>query len=65
MGRKTRVDAEAGKQDILITREFDLPAHLVFRAYTEAGLVEQWMGNKVLKMESKTHGNYQLETRNK
>ncbi|MDX9881790.1 MAG: SRPBCC domain-containing protein [Prolixibacteraceae bacterium] len=62
MERKTKVYAEDGKQDIMVTREFDLPVNLLFKAYTEAELVEQWMGNKVLKMESKPHGSYQFET---
>jgi uncharacterized protein YndB with AHSA1/START domain len=62
MERKTKVNAEAGKQDILITREFDLPLELLFKAYAEAGIIEQWMGTKVLKLESKKHGGYQFET---
>lgn len=63
MEHKTHVHAEAGTQEILITRTFDLPVALLFRAYTEAELVEQWMGNKVLKLENKPHGGYQFETR--
>lgn len=63
MEQKTKVHAEDGKQFLVITREFDLPIHLLFMAYTEAELVEQWMGNKVLKMESKPHGSYQFEKR--
>jgi uncharacterized protein YndB with AHSA1/START domain len=63
MEHKTHVHAEAGKQEILITRTFDLPVALLFRAYTEAKLVEQWMGNKVLKLENQAHGGYQFETR--
>jgi uncharacterized protein YndB with AHSA1/START domain len=46
----------------MITREFDLPAELVFRAYTEPEIVEQWMGTKVLKLDNKKHGSYQFET---
>lgn len=63
MERKTKVDAVDGKQEIIITREFDLPLNLLFKAYIEPELVEQWMGNKVLKMESKPHGSYQFETK--
>ena len=33
---KTQVKAEDGKQEIIITREFDLPVTLLFRAYTES-----------------------------
>jgi uncharacterized protein YndB with AHSA1/START domain len=65
MERKTKVEAENGKQDIVITREFDLPVGLLFKAFTEAEFVEQWMGNKVLKMESRPHGSYQFETADK
>jgi uncharacterized protein YndB with AHSA1/START domain len=62
MERKTKVNAEEGTQDIVIIREFDLSVELLFKAYTEPDLVEQWMGTKVLKLESKKHGGYQFET---
>jgi len=62
MEQKTKVTAEDGKQEIWITREFDLPVELLFKAYTEAEFVEQWMGTKVLKLESQKHGSYQFET---
>lgn len=62
MERKTKITAEDGKQEITITREFDLPLDLLFRAYVEADLVEQWMNTKVLKLENKKHGSYQFET---
>ena len=61
MERKTKIDAEAGKQDLVITREFDLPLELLFKAYEDPEIVEQWMGSKVLKMENKQHGGYQFE----
>jgi uncharacterized protein YndB with AHSA1/START domain len=62
MEQKTKISAEDGKQEIVITREFDLPLELLFKAYTEAEIVGQWMGTKVLKLESRKHGGYQLET---
>jgi uncharacterized protein YndB with AHSA1/START domain len=62
MEEKTKVQAEDGKQDLTITRQFDLPLELVFKAYVEPEIVEQWMGTKVLKLESKKHGSYQIET---
>src|SRR3954468_21685132 len=62
MERKTKVTAEDGKQEIVITREFDLPLELLFKAYEEPELVEQWMGTKVLKLENKQHGGYRFET---
>ncbi|HYT45691.1 MAG TPA: SRPBCC domain-containing protein [Methylomirabilota bacterium] len=62
MEQKTKINAEDGKQELVITREFDLPLELLFKAYVEPELVEQWMGTKVLKLESKKHGSYQFET---
>jgi uncharacterized protein YndB with AHSA1/START domain len=62
MERKTKINAEDGKQELMITREFDLPVELLFRAYAEPEIVEQWMGTKVLKLENKKYGGYQFET---
>lgn len=62
MDQKTKVNSEKGKQDLVITREFDLPLELLFKAFEEPELVEQWMGTKVLKMENKPHGSYAFET---
>jgi uncharacterized protein YndB with AHSA1/START domain len=62
MEQKTKIHAEDGKQEILITREFNLPLELLFKAYEDADLVEKWMGTKVLKLENKEHGSYQFVT---
>ena len=62
MGLKTKINAEDGKQELVITREFDLPLELLFKAYVEPNIVAQWMGTKVLKLENKKHGSYQFET---
>ena len=62
MEQKTKITAEDGKQELVITREFDLPLELLFKAYMEPGIVEQWMGTKVLKLENKKHGSYLFET---
>lgn len=62
MERKTKVSAEEGKQELTVTREFDLPVELLFKAHTEAAIIEQWMGTKVLKLEAKKHGSWQIET---
>jgi uncharacterized protein YndB with AHSA1/START domain len=62
MEQKTKINAATGKQELVITREFDLPVELLFKAYVEPDIVEQWMGTKVLKLESKKHGGYQFET---
>ena len=62
MEQQTKVNAEDGKQELVIKREFDLPLELLFKAYQEPELFEQWMGTKVLKMENKKHGSYAFET---
>src|SRR5688572_19395613 len=62
MEQKTKLDYEPGKQDIVITREFELPLELLFKAYEERELIEEWMGTKVIKLENKRHGSYQYET---
>jgi uncharacterized protein YndB with AHSA1/START domain len=62
MEQKTKINAEDGKQELVITREFDLPLELLFKAFAEPDFVEQWMGTKVLTLESKKHGSYQFET---
>jgi uncharacterized protein YndB with AHSA1/START domain len=68
MEQKTKVNAEDGKQELTITREFNLPAELLFKAYAEPKLVEEWMSNpysttKMLRLESKKQGAYQLESK--
>lgn len=62
MEQQTTIDAKEGKQDLVITRTFDLPLELVFKAYTEPELLTQWMGTNVLKLENKNHGGYRFET---
>ncbi|MBV9962412.1 MAG: SRPBCC domain-containing protein [Parafilimonas sp.] len=67
MERKTKINAEDGKLDLMITREFDLPLELLFKAYAEPELIEQWMSNeysttKLVKLESKKHGSWQLQS---
>ena len=62
MERKTKVHAEEGKQFIVITREFELPLQLLYRAYVEREIVEEWMGTKVVKLDNKKHGGYQFIT---
>ena len=62
MEKKTKINAEDGQQDLVITREFDLPLELLFKAHTEPEILGQWMGTKVLKLENKKHGSWQFET---
>jgi uncharacterized protein YndB with AHSA1/START domain len=62
MERKTKITAEDGRHDLMITREFDLPVELLFKAHADPEIVEQWMSTKVLKLEGKKHGSWQFET---
>lgn len=62
MEKKTIINAEDGKQELFIVREFELPVELLYKAYTEPELVEQWMGTQVLKLENRNHGAYHFET---
>ncbi|MEW6401204.1 MAG: SRPBCC family protein [Chloroflexota bacterium] len=45
---KTTIAAEPGKQELFITREFDAPRDLVFRAYTDPKIYAQWLGPRSL-----------------
>ncbi|HEX5493158.1 MAG TPA: SRPBCC family protein [Mycobacteriales bacterium] len=47
---KTQITAEPGIPQIVITREFDAPRDLVFRAYTEPDLVARWLGPHEMTM---------------
>jgi uncharacterized protein YndB with AHSA1/START domain len=47
---RTKIDAPAGVPFIDITREFDAPRDLVFRAYTDPELLIQWLGPRKYKM---------------
>lgn len=61
MEPKTKVSAEDGRQDLNISRDFELPVQLLFKAFTDAGLIEQWMGNTVLKLDAKKHGGFEFQ----
>jgi uncharacterized protein YndB with AHSA1/START domain len=41
---KTLVTVEPGKQELFITREFDAPRELVFKAHIDPELYVQWLG---------------------
>jgi uncharacterized protein YndB with AHSA1/START domain len=47
---ETKITAEPGKQELLITRGFDAPRELVFKGYTDPELYVQWLGPRRLKM---------------
>lgn len=62
MEQKTKLLAEDNKQEIIITRIFDLPVEKLFQAYVTPEIVEHWMGTKVLKLENKRHGSWRFIT---
>ena len=51
---KTMITAEPGKQEVFITREFDAPRELVFKAHTDPQLFAKWIGprNLVTNLET-------------
>ena len=51
---QTTITAEPGKQELFITREFDAPRELVFRAHTDPDLFVQWLGPKQHTMKLET-----------
>ncbi len=51
---QTTILAEPGQQEILITREFDAPRELVFKAFTDPNLLPQWWGPRNLSTEVDT-----------
>lgn len=48
---KTAITAEKGSQEIFISREFDAPRELVFKAYTDPKLYVRWLGPRDLTMK--------------
>lgn len=65
---KTSLIVEPGKQEIWITREFDAPRGLVFRAYTDPDLLSKWWGprylaNTVERLEMRPGGSWRIVQR--
>ena len=60
MHNQTKIIAEAGKQEFFIEREFDAPRELVFRAFSEPDLLQQWLGPERLTMEIEFYDNRSL-----
>jgi uncharacterized protein YndB with AHSA1/START domain len=46
----TQLTAEPGTPQILITREFDAPREVLFRAFTDPQLLVQWLGPRRFEM---------------
>ncbi len=51
---QTQVIAEPGKLELFITREFDAPRELVYRAFTDPELFVQWLGPRGYEMRLET-----------
>jgi uncharacterized protein YndB with AHSA1/START domain len=65
MKNQTKITAEAGKQEVFITREFNAPRALVFKAFSEPDLLMQWLGPdeltmKIDKMDNRSGGSYRF-----
>jgi len=54
----TVITAEPGKQELFITREFDAPRELVFKAHTDPQLYVQWLGPRGYEMVLETFEPY-------
>jgi uncharacterized protein YndB with AHSA1/START domain len=48
---KTQITAEPGTPFLQITREFDAPKELLFRAHTKPDLLVQWLGPRSVTMK--------------
>ena len=62
---KTEYVIDPGKYDIVMTRVFDAPRELVFRAYTDPKLFAQWWGprgykNRIDKFEARRGGEWRV-----
>src|SRR5256885_3098020 len=51
----TKFTAEPGKQELFITREFDAPRELVFKAFTDPKLLLRWVGPREFTMTIDKH----------
>ena len=65
MKNQTTIKAEPGKQELFITREFEAPRKLVFKAFTDPELIGLWLGPRELSMkveryESKNGGSWRF-----
>jgi uncharacterized protein YndB with AHSA1/START domain len=47
---QTKLSAEPGRLDLVITREFDAPRELVFQAFTDPKLYVRWLGPRGTEM---------------
>ncbi len=67
---KTKITAEPDRQEFFITREFDAPRELVFKAFTDPKLYTQWLGPRrytmnLEKFEPKSGGMWRYTHKDK
>jgi uncharacterized protein YndB with AHSA1/START domain len=65
---KLHVTAEPGRLDCIMTREFDAPRELVFRAHTDPALVQRWwapegMTIDIDKLDARSGGEWRFVQR--
>ncbi len=61
--KETKITAAPGQPEVNITREFDAPRDLVFKAFTDPQLLSQWLGPRgyimtVEKFEARNGGSW-------
>lgn len=64
----TKIVAERGKQEVIVTRIYDAPKNLLFKAHTDPGLIPQWWGPErfttmIDKMDAKPGGQWRFVQR--
>ena len=52
--KETRIDKDLAAKKLMVTREFDAPPDLVWRAWTEKELLDQWWAPHPWKTETKS-----------
>ena len=52
MAAESRIPARPGERELVLTRVFDAPRSMVFRAWVEIGQVEEWWGPQGFTMVS-------------
>jgi uncharacterized protein YndB with AHSA1/START domain len=65
MTGELEIIAHPGKQEIVLTREFDAPRELVFRAWLEPELLARWLGPdrlvmEIVEMDSRSGGSWRF-----
>lgn len=51
---ETHITLEPGKQEIIVSREFDAPVEVLYRAFTDPAHVVNWLGPRTLRMRIET-----------